>query len=90
MEKKLIPVAEQEISFSDKPVTFGRSAEADVQIDDASVSNIHCAVRLWDDLLIIKDMGSTNGIKVNDKRIDRVAVINPGDKVQIGNIIFEV
>ncbi|MDZ4817252.1 MAG: FHA domain-containing protein [Verrucomicrobiota bacterium] len=90
MEKKLKPLDEKEIVFDDEPTTFGRSIEADVPIDDPSVSLIHCAIRLWDDVLIIKDTSSTNGTFVNGKKIDKAAIIKTGDQIRIGNIVFEV
>ncbi|MDZ4744080.1 MAG: FHA domain-containing protein [Verrucomicrobiota bacterium] len=89
-KEKIVELEEKELSFSDEPLVFGRAEDCDVCIEDTSMSQRHCAIRTWDDLLLIKDLNSTNGTKVNGLKIDRIAILKPGDKVQIGNVIFEI
>ncbi|MDK3156800.1 FHA domain-containing protein [Kamptonema cortianum] len=89
-KEKIIELEEKELSFSDTPLIFGRAADCDVRIEDSSISQHHCAIRTWDDLLLIKDLNSTNGIKVNGKKIDRIAILKNGDKVQIGNVLLDI
>jgi Nif-specific regulatory protein len=71
-----------------KPVTIGRSEEADVMIDDPNCSRVHVAIRYWDDLFVIRDMNSRNGTLVNGQKII-VAPLNPGDIIRIGNTDLE-
>lgn len=87
---KIIELEEKELIFTDKPTIFGRATDCDVQIEDASISQYHCAIRTWDELLLIKDLHSTNGVKVNGKKIDQIAILKSGDKVQIGNVILDI
>ncbi|MFI9585215.1 FHA domain-containing protein [Streptomyces sp. NPDC052236] len=43
-------------------ITIGRSADADVPLDDPDVSRLHCAVTVGDDgAVTVEDLGSTNG-----------------------------
>jgi pSer/pThr/pTyr-binding forkhead associated (FHA) protein len=65
--------------------TIGRSRQCDVVIDDANVSREHAEVRRTIDGWTVVDLGSTNGIKVNGRRV-REAVLSPGDKISLGLI----
>ena len=61
----------------------GRSTDADIFLDDVTVSRKHAEfVRELDDF-VVRDIGSLNGTYVNRERIDAV-VLRPGDEVQIG------
>src|SRR3712207_5546810 len=61
----------------------GRSVDADIFLDDVTVSRRHAEfVREGDDFLV-RDIGSLNGTYVNRNRIDS-AVLRSGDEVQIG------
>ena len=50
--------------------TLGRSREADIVLDDANVSRKHAEVRPSGGSWIVRDLGSTNGVKVNGRRVD--------------------
>lgn len=67
------------------PVTLGRDKSADVVIDDPKCSRIHAAIRYWDDIYVIRDMGSSNGTYLNGQKIE-VAKLAPGDVIKIGNV----
>lgn len=61
----------------------GRSEEADIFLDDVTVSRRHAEfVRELDDF-VVRDVGSLNGTYVNRERIDS-ALLRAGDEVQIG------
>jgi len=67
---------------------LGRSRECDCVIDDQNVSRRHAELRRnssgdWQ----IVDLGSTNGVKVNGRRID-TSRLAPGDEVALGTITF--
>jgi hypothetical protein len=69
----------------------GRSRECDTVIDDPNVSRRHAELRPEDGGWVIADLGSTNGIKVNGRRVER-ARLEPGDRVTIGvtDLTFEL
>ena len=79
------------------PVTLNRSLTivgrkaglCDLVIDSTSISKIHCAVAKTDGLLFIRDLGSTNGTKVNGQRVTRGALL-PGDELSFANVKFRV
>jgi len=71
-----------------KPVLLvGRHAECDVRIDFPQISRRHCCVALADDRVLIRDLGSRNGLRVNGRLIDE-ARIYPGDEVAIGPLLY--
>ena len=78
---------QMEFELSERPITIGRSPEADVVILDERASRIHCGIRLWDGEFYVKDLKSRNGTYVNDQRVD-VAKLKSGDRIRVGNILF--
>jgi hypothetical protein len=68
--------------------TIGRSKEAECVLSDPNVSRRHAELRRaqngdW----TIADLGSTNGIKVNGRRVTS-SRLGPGDQVTIGTTTF--
>jgi pSer/pThr/pTyr-binding forkhead associated (FHA) protein len=78
---------QMEFELSERPITIGRSPEADLVILDEKASRIHCGIRLWDGEFYIKDLKSRNGTYVNDQCVD-VAKLKSGDRIRVGNILF--
>ena len=74
--------------------TLGRSREADIVIDDANVSRKHAEVRPSGGSWTVRDLGSTNGVKVNGRRIDpaRPQSLKAGDVIELGTarVSFEL
>jgi pSer/pThr/pTyr-binding forkhead associated (FHA) protein len=67
----------------------GRGEECDVRLEHKSVSKIHCVLVKTDGLMMVRDLGSTNGTRVNGTRIRR-GMLLPNDKVSIANFHFRV
>ena len=61
----------------------GRSTEADIFLDDVTVSRKHAEFVREGQSFWVRDVGSLNGTYVNRERIDQV-VLHAGDEVQIG------
>jgi hypothetical protein len=74
-----------EVLGSDGAV-LGRSRDCDITLDDANVSRHHAEVRPSGGSWVVRDLGSTNGVKVNGRRIDgsRPQSLKPGDVVELG------
>lgn len=68
---------------------IGRDEDCDVRLDHKSVSKLHCVVVKTDGLLLLRDLGSTNGTRVNGQRIRRAALL-PNDNLAIANLKYEV
>jgi pSer/pThr/pTyr-binding forkhead associated (FHA) protein len=70
--------------------TIGRATRADFIVDAPLVSRVHC--RLTADKsgqLVIEDLGSTNGTRVNGARVTR-AVAKSGDRLGVGQVELSV
>ena len=73
-------------------VTIGRSRQCDIVIEDPNVSRQHAEVRPRGGAWVLTDLGSTNGSRLNGRRIEHPEVVQPGDEIEIGTsvITFEV
>ena len=70
------------------PITIGREEGNAIQLNDERVSRYHIKIQEDHTRLVITDLESTNGTKVNGKRI-RTAELAHGDEIQIGRTLFE-
>src|SRR5947209_12234996 len=67
----------------------GRKEECDLRLEHKSVSKMHCVIVKTDGLLLLRDLGSTNGTRVNGTRVRRAALL-PNDQVSIAHFTFRV
>ena len=65
-------------------IRVGSSANADVLLTDVGISRVHFHTFWENQRLFICDDNSTNGTKVNDKRISSPTEIKGGDTISIG------
>ncbi len=70
--------------------TAGRQGDCHLRIRSSQVSRKHCELFEKHGLLLVKDLGSSNGTFVNGKKIDGQRVMEPGDELAIGPITFRV
>jgi predicted component of type VI protein secretion system len=68
-------------------VLIGRHLECDARIESAKVSRRHCCVAMAYDRVIVRDLGSRNGLRVNGRLIEEVR-LQAGDELAIGPILF--
>jgi hypothetical protein len=71
---------------------LGRSRDADIVVDDPNVSRKHAEVRPSGGSWIVRDLGSTNGVKVNGRRIQGPQSLRQGDVIELGTarVTFEL
>jgi pSer/pThr/pTyr-binding forkhead associated (FHA) protein len=71
-------------------ITVGRTASCTIMIpDDSFVSQLHARVYTLEGVAYAEDLGSTNGTYLNGKRLTAPQQMVKGDRLQIGNTIFE-
>ncbi len=68
---------------------LGRREFCDVRIDDGSLSKRHAVIVRTDGLLVVRDLASTNGTKVNGQRVMWAALL-PNDRLTLGRLKFKV
>jgi len=69
---------------------IGRSPDNDLVLDDPRVSRYHAQLARQGDVLVIEDLGSTNGTLVNGRRISEPHVLQPTETIAIGSTVFSV
>jgi pSer/pThr/pTyr-binding forkhead associated (FHA) protein len=90
MPAQLISIGNGPSITLDKPIILlGRQEECDVVLESRKVSRKHCCFAHVGNIILIRDLGSTNGISVNGKRVS-ASELNQGDMVSIGGHSFEV
>jgi len=91
MRARLVPLK------GGKPITINRDVTlvgrqkdlCDIVVDRSSISKLHCLLVRTDGLLFLRDLGSTNGTKVNGQRVIRGALL-PGDELAFASEKFRV
>src|SRR5437899_7644565 len=90
MRAQLISLdGDQPIEVVKDLVLVGRKEECDLRLDHKSVSKLHCIIVKTDGLLLVRDLGSTNGTRVNGQRVRRAALL-PNDNLSIANAKYQV
>ncbi|MGD6980103.1 MULTISPECIES: FhaA domain-containing protein [Citricoccus] len=67
-------------------IVLGRSADADILVDDTGVSRRHLEVITRGQTVMAVDLGSTNGFYVNDRKVDGSTVLRDGDRITMGRV----
>jgi predicted component of type VI protein secretion system len=70
-------------------VMVGRHPECDVRLDLPKISRRHCCLALVYDRVMIRDLGSRNGLRVNGRVVEE-AQLQAGDEVAIGPLLYRV
>ncbi len=76
------------LSLGKQEVRIGRDASCDLVIPDPQVSRIHAVIRERGGSFLVYDEGSTNGIYVNNLKVDK-ALLQHRDQVRIGPCILQ-
>jgi predicted component of type VI protein secretion system len=90
MPAQLLALTDGPNILLDKPILLlGRHPECDIQIESRKISRRHCCIAQVHDYLLIRDLGSTNGIRINGIRVQE-GKLKPDDEVTIGNSRYKV
>jgi pSer/pThr/pTyr-binding forkhead associated (FHA) protein len=78
------------LEFPSGEYVFGRGAECHIRPNSDWVSRQHCMLRVTEDALVVRDLGSRNGTLVNGVRVRGERRLGHGDQLQVGPLVFEV
>ncbi len=67
-----------------RPLIVGTADDCDVVVNDATVSRHHCRLEPNGALLFVRDLGSTNGTRVDEVAVLE-AMVRPGGQLHVGN-----
>jgi len=71
----------------DLPITVGREEGNDIQLNDERLSRFHAKIQLDHDRMVLTDLGSTNGTKVNGEDI-QLRILRYGDLISVGRSVL--
>lgn len=77
------------IDIASDVTVVGRREDCDICLDHKSISKLHCVIARADGTLHVRDLGSTNGTRVNGQKVRRAALL-PDDQLNIASIVFRV
>jgi hypothetical protein len=80
----------KKIVLPEKQVVIGREETSFIRMTSTEVSRQHCSLTPTDKGLLARDLGSQNGTIVNSVRIEVETLMQPGDLLQVGPIVFEL
>jgi hypothetical protein len=68
--------------------TIGRSRQCDIVLTDPNASRRHAELRPRGGSWVLGDLGATNGVVLNGRRIDAPEVVKPGDRIELGTCML--
>jgi hypothetical protein len=69
-------------------VLLGRGEQADIVLEDSFASSRHARLVPHGDVIVLEDLGSTNGTYLNDEPLRGPQPLHPGDRIRIGDSAF--
>ena len=79
---------EWKVVIETDPFLVGRDDDCELKLIDKRISRRHFEIRRGGDLIWIRDLDSTNGTFVNNKKIEQAELLEPGDTISIGKFKF--
>jgi hypothetical protein len=70
-------------------VVVGRHPSCDTRLDSLRVSRHHCCMTHESGDVMVRDLGSTNGIRINGQRVE-IGRVRPGDELSIAHIRYRL
>ncbi len=83
------PVRTMNLTNQEK-VTIGRDVDNNVVLNHPLVSRYHAVLEKMGKRFVIKDLRSTNGVYVNEERIDKERYLKDWDQIRIGSYVFVI
>lgn len=81
---------QNEYTFEEGEFTIGRSQQADIMLPSDNVSRNHARLYTVDSRCYIEDLGSSNGVFVNGRRIHEVYQIQRSAQVKVGDYYLHI
>src|SRR5262249_31277217 len=70
-------------------VVVGRHPACDTRLDSLRVSRHHCCITPEDGHFFVRDLGSTNGIRINGHQVE-TGQLRPGDELSIAHLRYRL
>jgi len=90
MSARLVALDEgPDIPLDRAMLIVGRHPQCDTRLDSIRVSRRHCCMSPDNGEVVVRDLGSTNGIRINGQRVD-MGRLKPGDELSIAHIRYRL
>jgi pSer/pThr/pTyr-binding forkhead associated (FHA) protein len=90
MSSRFVAIDEgPEITLDRAMVVVGRHPNCDTRLDSPRVSRHHCCMTRENDQVVVRDLGSTNGIRINGEPVE-TGRLRPGDELSIAHIRYRL
>jgi hypothetical protein len=90
MTARLVAIDEgPDILLDRAMVVVGRHPACDTRLDSLRVSRHHCCMMQESGEVVVRDLGSTNGIRINGQRVE-MGRLKPGDELSIAHIRYRL
>jgi pSer/pThr/pTyr-binding forkhead associated (FHA) protein len=86
MRRYALKTGKQAFSLAPGVYRIGRGPTSDIRLDDASVSRAHACLRVEPDRVVIEELSSRNGLRVNGAARRGATPLTPGDTIRVGNV----
>jgi predicted component of type VI protein secretion system len=70
-------------------IVVGRHPACDIRLDSLRVSRHHCCITCEDGHIVVRDLGSTNGIRINGQQVE-TGQLRPGDELSIAHLRYQL
>ena len=88
MSSRFVAIDEgPDIALDRAMVVVGRHPNCDTRLSSLRVSRHHCCMTREDDQVVVRDLRSTNGIRINGMRVE-TGRLSPGDELSIAHIRY--
>lgn len=90
MPARLVALDEgSDIPLDRAMVVVGRHPQCDARLDSLRVSRHHCCMTTDHGEVVVRDLGSTNGIRINGQRVE-MGRLRAGDELSIAHIRYRL
>jgi predicted component of type VI protein secretion system len=90
MSPRLVALDEgPDIALYRNLVVVGRHPACDTRLDSLRVSRHHCCIAREDGHFVVRDLGSTNGIRINGQQVES-GPLRPGDELSIAHLRYRL
>ena len=90
MSSRFVAIDEgPDITLDRAMIVVGRHPNCDTRLNSLRVSRHHCCMTRENDQVVVRDLGSTNGIRINGMRVE-TGRLRPGDELSIAHIRYRL
>lgn len=77
----------REEALESEEISIGRTSDNTIQLDERNVSRAHARLRKVNGSYRLEDLDSYNGIKINGSKLREPKLLEPGDRLLIGDFV---